>query len=394
MHIPTDLPVPSPEEQAHSQRLIEHIRQEIQQLGPISFARFMELALYQPGLGYYSAGLQKLGAQGDFITAPELSPLFALCLARQCEEVLRRLGGGDILELGAGSGRLAADLLLALAASDTLPERYAILEISADLRERQQALLSQLPSRIHDRIVWLDRIPEKRFQGLVLANEVLDVLPVQRFAKIDNKIIELYIDWQDGLVWREIPADDDLTAGILALEADLDAPLPDGYTSEINRHLEAWLRGVSAPLVKGAALFIDYGYPRREFYHPQRHMGSLLCHYRHRVHDNPLIHAGLQDITASVDFTAVADAARACDLDVAGYSTQAHFLIACGLAEQLTSLGEQEPERAMLLAQQVQRLTMPGEMGERFKVIALARGYPAPLQGFGRYDQRERLERP
>jgi SAM-dependent MidA family methyltransferase len=386
-----DLPEPSPEESVHTERLLAHIRAEIEQQGPMDFARFMELALYLPGLGYYSAGAQKFGAAGDFITAPELSPLFAHCLARQCAGILQALGGGEILELGAGSGRLAADLLSALAELDTLPARYAILEISADLRARQRALIATFPAALRERVVWLDAIPAQGFQGVILANEVLDALPVRRFIKNINKNIELCIDWQDGLVSCERPAGTGLDAAVQALEVDLGAPLPEGYCSEINLNLEPWLRGVGAPLVRGVALFIDYGYPRREYYHPQRSEGSLLCHYRHRAHADPLINIGVQDITASVDFTAVARAARACDLDLAGYATQAHFLIACGLAEHLHRLSSQHPGHALAYAQQAQRLTLPAEMGERFKVLALARDFHKPLLGFGFRDLRDRL---
>jgi SAM-dependent MidA family methyltransferase len=386
------LPPPSPEAATHSELLTDLIRAEITRSGGgISFARFMELALYEPGLGYYSAGLTKFGPEGDFITAPEISPLFARCLARQCQQVLEGLDHGDILELGAGSGRLAAELLLELERLGALPRRYRILELSADLRARQQSHLQAAAPHLLSRVAWLNALPEP-FTGLILANEVLDALPVRRFRKDREGLFELQVGWDgEGFCWKDTPAGMELTAAVETIENDLGAPLPPPYVSEVNLLLDPWIASLAEQLDRGVLLFIDYGYPRREFYHPERTEGTLICHYRHRAHADPFILPGLQDITAFVDFTAVAEAGHAHGLAVAGYTTQGYFLIACGLDKLLTELQSREPERYPEYAHQAKRLTLPGEMGERFKAIALTKGWEAPLLGFGLYDQRARL---
>ncbi|MEK7323620.1 MAG: SAM-dependent methyltransferase [Pseudomonadota bacterium] len=387
-----DLPPPGAEAEAHSARLRELIVAEIAAAGgAISFARFMELALYAPGLGYYSAGARKFGAAGDFITAPELSPLFARCVARQCAQVLHGLGQGDVLEVGAGSGVLAADLLAALAELGSLPEQYFILELSADLRERQQRLLRERVPEWSSRVVWLNRLPAAPFRGVVLANELLDALPVHLFTIAEMGPRELLVGETGGtLQWRLAPLTDArLQTRIDAIHQELsEEQLPAGYTSEINLAAEAWLRSMADVLQAGAILLIDYGFPRREYYHPQRAGGTLMCHYRHRAHGDPLIMLGLQDITAHLDFTALAEAALEVDLTVAGYTTQGAFLLATGITEQLAATAAaQQLQRA----QEVKKLTLPHEMGELFKVMALTRGVDEPLLGFAWRDLRTKL---
>jgi SAM-dependent MidA family methyltransferase len=379
------LPPLTPDEAAHSRRLSHRIWEEIDKCGGwLSFERFMEMALYEPGLGYYSAGATKLGAGGDFVTAPEISSLFSRCLATQCSEILRQVSGGSILELGAGSGVMAADLLNELAAQGALPERYLILEVSADLRERQLAMIRERAAEHEARVDWLDRLPEE-FRGVMLANEVLDALPVQRFRVRGDQLNALGVTWQLGrLDWSETHAAPELEAAVRRIEANSGERLPDGYTSEINTRLAPWIAGIGAALREGVALFIDYGLPQRQYYRSDRREGTLLCHFRHRFHDDPLINVGVQDIGAWVDFTAVAEAASAAGLTVAGFATQAHFLIGNGL-EQLLAPAEVGHELAsrVQLARQAMLLTLPGEMGERFKVIGLSRGFGQPLRGFG-----------
>jgi SAM-dependent MidA family methyltransferase len=377
------LPELTADESDHSRRVVERIRDEIDaNAGWISFERYMELALYEPGLGYYSAGSTKLGRAGDFVTAPEISSLFSRCLANQCVQVLRVLPQADVLELGAGSGVMAVDLLKELAAQGCLPERYFILEVSADLRERQAALVKQRVPEAADRVHWLDRWPEA-FRGVVLANEVLDALPVHRFRVRGGDINTLGVTWQLGrLDWSEVKADAALESAVRHIEAQLGERLPDGYASEVSLRLPAWMAGLGTALQEGVALFIDYGLPQRQYYRVDRREGTLLCHFRHRFHDDPLIHVGVQDIGAWVDFTAVAEAASAAGLGVAGYTTQAHFLIGNGIEKFLAPHADDELSGRLQLARQAMLLTLPGEMGERFKVIGLTRGFDAPLQGF------------
>jgi SAM-dependent MidA family methyltransferase len=384
MQHPSALPELTPAQSAHSARLVDRIHDVIDaQAGWISFERFMEMALYEPGLGYYSAGASKLGAGGDFITAPEVSSLFSRCLATQCAQILQHVRGGAILEFGAGSGVMAADLLNELGAQGAAPERYFILEVSADLRERQQALLRERAPAHAARVEWLERLPEE-FRGVVLANEVLDALPVQRFRIRGDQVTSLGVTWQLGrLDWSETHADAELEGAVRRIEANVGERMPDGYTSEINLRLAPWIASVAAALREGVALFIDYGLPQRQYYRSARREGTLLCHFRHRFHDDPLINVGVQDIGAWVDFTAVAEAASAAGLAVAGFSTQAHFLIGSGLEQLLAPAEGHELASRVQLARQAMLLTLPGEMGERFKVIGLSRGFEQPLRGFG-----------
>jgi len=392
LSVALDLPALSPEEAAHSARLGERMREEIERAGGwISFARYMQLALYEPGLGYYSAGARKFGAEGDFITAPEVAPVFSRCLAAQCAEVLQTLGGGDLLEFGAGSGVMAATLLAELERREALPRRYFILDVSADLRQRQQETLVAAVPRLLERVEWLDRLPD-RLEGVVVANEVLDAQPVERFVWRDGAIHALGVAWERGApTWSESPAPEPLGLAVRCLERETGIVWPGGYTSEINLGLGDWMAAVSATLARGVMLFVDYGLPRREYYTPERSAGTLLCHFRHRFHDDPFARPGLQDITAWVDFTAVAESATDAGLELAGYTTQAHFLIGAGLGEFVANVADLDVVERVNLSRQAMLLTLPGEMGERFKAIALARGYDAPLRGFAVRDLRHTL---
>jgi len=385
-----ELPIPSAEAQAHSEQLAALIREEMDvNGGRIGFDRFMELALYAPGLGYYSAGSRKFGEAGDFITAPELSPLFSRCLARQCAEILTSLSGGDILEFGAGSGVMAADILLELATLESLPGHYYILELSAELRARQQQTIREKTPALAERVVWLDTLPEPGFSGVVLANEVLDAMPVHRFRIHQGEPQELCVVWNgERFELDEDAPDAALFERLKWLQQHYG--LAEGYGSELNLRGEEWVKSLGDFLERGVALLIDYGFPGAEFYHPQRSGGTLMCHYRHRAHDDALILPGLQDITAHVDFTAVAEAALAAGLSVRGFANQANFLIASGLTALLSETGD-DLKQQLSLAAQVKRLTMPGEMGELFKVMALSRGWEGALQGFSLRDERARL---
>jgi SAM-dependent MidA family methyltransferase len=384
------MPAMSPEEEAHSRAVARFLGERIRDAGGwLSFERFMELALYAPGLGYYSAGGVKIGAGGDFVTAPEVSDLFSLCVARPCLQLLAA-GGGEILELGAGTGRMAATILESLASQGVLPERYAILEVSADLAARQRERLAALPAKLFERVVWLERLPQRAIRGVILANEVLDALPCRRFELAGGAFRELGVALLDGgLVERSMAADETLASACRALLDELPEPLPEGYVSEINLRVAPWIAGVGDCLERGALLLFDYGLPRRHYYHPQRTQGTLRCHFKHRVHDDPYANPGVQDITAWVDFTRVAEAAVDCGLEVGGYTTQAAFLLSAGIEQWLAQ--PREPVARARAAGEARRLLLPGEMGEAFKAMALTRGLDAPLAGFGLQDLRARL---
>jgi len=389
---PTPLPEPDADARAHSDRLAALLHDEVAAAdGLLPFDLFMERVLYAPGLGYYSAGARRFGSCGDFVTAPEISALFGQCLATPAAAVLAALDGGSILEIGAGSGTLAADLLLTLEAAGMLPERYLVLELSGTLRAEQQATLARRAAHLADRVVWLDSPPEPGFRGLVLGNEVADALPVSRFRLAGGSVEEACVT-SDGtsFAWAWRPAAAPLAVAVEALLADVDA-LPDGYVSEICTRLGPWFGDIATRLAQGAVLLIDYGYPRREYYHPQRTEGTLLCHYRHRVHPDPLRLVGLQDITAHVDFTALAEAGTAGGLALAGYTTQAHFLIGCGLERHLARSDPDDGAAHLALVREVKTLTLPGEMGERFQAIGFTRDLPVALPGFDVRDLRGRL---
>ncbi len=384
------LPVPDTVAQAHSRTLFELVANEIEaEGGSISFAQFMSRALYSPGLGYYAAGAQKFGEAGDFVTAPEISPLFSHCLAHQAAQVLRELDGGDILEYGAGSGVMALEILRELARIDSLPNHYYIIELSADLRERQQQCLRNNAPQFLERVVWLDTLPDTPINGVVLANEVLDAMPVNLFQVQEGRLQEVNVALgEQGLSFVSAEASDALMSAGLS---ELAAQLPDGYRSEYNASVGPWLQSMAESLGQAAVFLIDYGYPRHEFYHPQRSGGSLMCHYRHRSHSDPLILLGLQDITAHVDFTQVAEEALNAGFEVSGFTTQTYFLLSLGLTEQLAENHSDDIKQQMLVAQQVKKLTLPNEMGELFKVIALQKDLSLSLQGFAMNDQRGRL---
>lgn len=382
---PAELPLPEGDALAHCTRAVQHICRDIDHhQGSIDFAQFMALALYAPGLGYYAAGTRKFGEDGDFVTAPEISPLFSRCLARQCQQVLAQTGG-VILEFGAGSGTMAADILSELEQLDSLPSQYLIMEVSADLRQRQRETIEQKIPQLVDRVQWLEQLPEQ-FHGVVVANEVLDAMPVQRFRVEADGISRAMVRHDaSGFHWSYQPW------AVDAQLAEITRTLPTGYESEINTHITPWLATLTERMTQGAVLLIDYGFPRHEFYHPQRDTGTLMCHYRHRAHVDPLILPGLQDITAHVDFTAVAEAAVAAGFDVSGYTNQAYFLLALGLTELVAEINPADTRTQIILAQQIKKLTLPSEMGELFKVIGLTKDCDLPLRGFSFNDQRNRL---
>ncbi|MFW5452228.1 class I SAM-dependent methyltransferase [Thioalkalivibrio sulfidiphilus] len=387
--------LPEPDEAARqaSEALTARLRDEIEAAGGfLPFRRYMELALYAPGLGYYAAGSHKLGAGGDFTTAPETSPLFARCLARQVAQVLEELGGGQVLEFGAGTGALAVEMLRALAALDRLPEQYLILELSPDLRERQQAAVADLPEALAARVCWLDALPPRGFRGVMLGNEVLDAMPVEVFTWTGESVLQRGVAWEGGrFVWAERPAEPGLGAAVQRLQAETGSAWPPGYTSEYSPGLAPWVASLAEVLAAGLILLIDYGYPRAEYYSPERSRGTLMGYYRHRALDDPFFLPGLADLTAHVDFTAVAEAGVGAGLDVLGYTTQAWFLIGAGLDQVFQESASDDPREQLALAGQVRQLTLPGEMGERFQVIGLGRGIEGPLVGFAGRDLRGRL---
>ncbi len=376
------LPTPSPEAIVHSQQLQQLIRSEINASnGKISFARYMELALYAPGLGYYSAGSQKFGKEGDFITAPHISALFSKCLANQCQQVLSYFKDlGSILEVGAGTGQMAADILLALEQMDQLPNHYFILELSAELKLRQQQKIQALCPHLLSRIKWLDSLPEPGFQGIVLANELLDAMPVSRFQIIDNALFELFV-CENNNNFKCKPF---VTKNEELLDLFHSQSWANLYTSEINLTLKPWISSISDILTSGVILLVDYGFPAKEYYHPDRADGTLMCHYQHHAHSDPFFFPGLQDITAHVDFSAIAKAGTDANLDILGFTQQASFLMSCGLIELLQQNANNAlstKEQAML-NHAITVLTSPAEMGELFKVIALGRNFEELLIGF------------
>ncbi len=377
----------------HSARLRELLAGEINAAGGwLSFERFMDLALYAPGLGYYSGGAEKLGEGGDFTTAPEVSRLFGACVAVQCAEVLRKTAG-SVLEIGAGSGRLAVDILARLEALGQLPEEYLILEVSADLRQRQRELLEKRMPRFR-RVQWLDQPPES-FDGVILANEVLDALPVARFRWRASEVEELGVQIRGSehsreFMWGARPA----SAAMLEFCRELSeasGAWQDGYVSEYCARLGAWTRAVTAPLRRGAVFWFDYGLPRAQYYLPEREGGTLVCHFRHRLSDDVFANLGLQDISAWVDFTRVAEASRDAGFELAGFTTQAHFLAGLKIDEEMRLAAGADENHFARLANQARQLMMPGEMGERFKAMAWLRGLDLPLSGFALLDLRQSL---
>jgi SAM-dependent MidA family methyltransferase len=377
------LPEPAADERAHSDRLLQHLREQIAARGPMPFSQYMERCLYAPGLGYYSAGKTKFGEAGDFVTAPELGDLFARCIAQLMQPVFAVLGDeADFLELGGGSGAFAEAVLLALIAGGVLPRRYLILEPSADLRERQRERLSAaLPADVFARVAWIDRPPEESWRGVLFANEVIDALPTTRFMMRHGEVYEEHIalDGDGRLLRVDRPADALVAGAVRHVERDLGREFDDGYRSEILPQLPYWIQAIAGSLEVGLMLFIDYGYVRREFYLPERQDGTLMAHYRHRAHSDPLYLPGLNDLTASVDFTALAEAGNSAGFGVAAYVPQAQFLIAAGLQQVFEQAYEEAADDVVRydLAQQVKKLTLPDQMGERFQAMLFARGMPA-----------------
>ncbi len=368
--------------------LLEAIRSHIQNEGDMPFVEFMHRALYTPNLGYYSAGTQKFGAGGDFITAPELTPLFGQTLAAQCLQVLSGLETPILFEFGAGSGRLCVDMLTYLERHQALPYAYHILEVSGDLQRRQYALIqSELPHLAHT-VKWLSHWPTESFSGVIIANEVLDAMPVHRFLATKDGVLESYITLNAALELQEQYKPCVNAHLISHVEHALPRELYP-YQSEANLFIDDWLRQCSTMLHQGAMFLIDYGFPQHEYYHSDRSSGTLMCHYRHHAHTNPLLYLGEQDITAHVDFTHVAEAAHAAGFHVAGYTNQAAFLLANGLLNLM-----QSPENTPLSLnsqQAVKQLLQPSEMGELFKVIALTKQVDGSLTGFQLQDKRASL---
>lgn len=393
-HQDSILPEPSADLKLHSARLVAVLSQRIKDNGPLSFAEYMEAALYQPGLGYYSAGLHKFGAEGDFITAPELGDLFARCLASSFTAVATELIAGDdtydFLEIGAGSGVLAVDLLKHL---DPLPKRYLILERSADLREQQRLRIESHCPKMLERVQWLDA-PPTDFRGIAYANELIDALPIERFRISDDVIQQQFVELDNdrlALSWKT--ANNSLTNEVNSLQTTLRQPLAQAYESEINLLLAPWLGGLLENMEQGLLLLSDYGYPRSEYYFPDRNQGTLICHYRHRAHPDPLFWPGLQDLTAFVDFTAVAEAGDGVNgWELAGYTSQADFLLDSGLGELMQGEPLDNFQAQLELANQIKKLTLPAEMGTRFQFMGFSRGLGKQLiPGFGGTDWRHRL---
>ena len=372
---PAGLPEPDSRSAAHSSKVSEYIAHRIRESGgSISFAEFMHDALYAPGLGYYSAGTVKFGAAGDFVTAPEISPVFGRVLARQVAEVLRDLGQGDVLEFGAGSGKLAVDVLEALSNLDALPDRYRILEVSPDLQERQRKRMeAELPDLV-GRIEWLSGLP-RRFSGVVIANEVLDAMPVERFRRTDAAVLQQRVKLDNGrfcAFYEEAPQL--LASKVRSIEDELGRELEAGYESEVSLSVPAWIGDLAGAIEQGFIFLLDYGCARREYYNVDRSAGWMRCHYRHRAHDDPLILPGIQDITAWVDFTAVAEAAVNAGLEISGYLPQSLFIAGGGLDHELATFDTLSLEQQLALSAQIKTLTLPGEMGENVKCMALRRG--------------------
>jgi SAM-dependent MidA family methyltransferase len=388
----TSLPQPDSDAVAHSAALLATIQSLILSNGGwINFAQLMDAALYTPGLGYYSGGAKKFGFSGDFVTASEISPLFAKTIAKQAQQVLSAIqiqnNKADILELGAGTGRFAKDLLLEMARLEQLPTRYMILEVSAYLREVQQATLkAALPDNLMNRVVWLDALPDY-FDGLIFANEVLDALPVHILKIIKGGLAEIGVVSEDaGLAWQEKPASSPVLKDFVA-----ELKLMDGYTSEVCLAATALVASLAGILQSGMLLIIDYGFSRTEYYHPQRNQGTLMCHYRHRAHADPLLYLGLQDITAHVDFTRIAEAGVSNDLALIGFVTQAQFLINAGIIELLQSTPADDSANYLPMVASAQKLLSPAEMGDLFKVIAFEKNLDIPFIGFSSGDKSHTL---
>ena len=382
-----NLPPPDTAAREHSARVVDAIRRDIADAGGwIPFAHYMEQALYAPGLGYYVAGARKFGAAGDFVTAPEMTPLFARALARDVAAILAASPGREIVELGAGSGALAADLLDALARADASPSRYRILEVSPDLRERQRAAIARRAPAQLARVEWIAALPAA-LDGAIVMNEVLDAIAPHLVTRRDGEFLERGVAWEGRLAWEDRPLSD---ARLRTLAAERFPPEGD-YTSEVNPAAEALVETLARRMTGGALVIIDYGFPQHEYYHRERREGTLMAHYRHRMHGDPFLWPGLTDLTAHVDFTAMALAGERGGLTVAGYTSLAAFLLASGILERLSETGEPVSTAYLREAAAVQKLLSPAEMGELFKVLALAKGDGVVWAGFMAGDRTHRL---
>ena len=370
-------------------RPLNHLHEHLNEHGAIPFVDFMQQALYAPNWGYYTRSRSPLGASGDFITAPELTPLFGYTLAQQCEQVLQHLDQPIVFEFGAGSGQLCIDILTRLEQLDALPRAYHILEVSASLKARQQDNIKTKLPHLADRVHWLSSWPEEAFEGVVIANEVLDAMPVHRFLKTDTELFEsmISLDKQGELIENFAPCiNTRLDAHVARVLKHDTRP----YASEANLLIDGWIEACHAMLTRGAVLLLDYGFPEHEYYHPSRSQGTLMCHYQHKTHPNPLLHPGEEDITAHVDFTHVADAALNAGFEVSGYTNQASFLLANGLLSLLEGVAGDELTQ-IKQQQAVKQLLQPHEMGELFKVIALTKQLDFSLTGFQLHDKRASL---
>ncbi len=391
------LPEPDDEAKKRSRLLLQCIKKECDCAGgQIRFSEFMNIALYQPGLGYYSGGLQKFGEQGDFITAPEVSPLFGQCLAGQVAEVFQNIRETSdeksfVIEFGAGSGVLAVDVLLQLEQLNELPEKYLILELSAELQNRQQQTIKHKAPHLYERVQWLQQLPDDVANAVVIANEVLDAMPVECFRINNEKTETLMLAVDDEKLLASYMADDSLDDRVNAIRQRSEIELADGYRSELNPAIAGWLAALENKLKRAVIFVIDYGYNEKEYYHPDRSEGTLMCYYRHRAHGDFSWWPGLQDITAFVNFTDVAYSALDAGLEMAGYTTQAAFLLANGISDLHATQVTDEVQQQIKLSQQIKTLTLPSEMGERFKVIALTKNYEESLKGFSMLDLSNRL---
>jgi len=389
------LPVPDDLVLNHHYKLYERMRQLIAQAeGALPFDQYMQAALYEPGLGYYVSGMRKFGEQGDFITAPEISSVFGDCIAIQCQEVFLQLEAEghtfDLLEIGPGSGKLGIDLMAKLSELNCLPDHYYFLELSPDLQQRQKQLVAEQGVDYESRFVWLNELPQG-FRGVIVGNELLDAMPVKRFH-VNQGVKEWAVGFQSNQFYAfEIDADADLKQRVLNIESNLKMKFAEFYSSEVNMWFQPWLKSIADCLEQGVVLLIDYGYVASEYYHEQRVEGTLICNYRHHAHDNPLLLVGLQDLSAFVDFSAVAEFADESGLKIAGYCPQAQFLIGSGLDEIAQLKLNSDPDNYLRAAQEIKHLTLPSEMGERFKAIALSKKYVNSLRGFKNFDQVNRL---
>jgi SAM-dependent MidA family methyltransferase len=377
------LPTPPKDAIELSLKLVNHIRDSIQAPNKLSFADFMQQVLYTPGIGYYSNALPKIGSQGDFITAPETSSLFSKCIARQSSQVLKNLSAPNIVEFGAGRGVMARDILLELHKLEQPLTNYYIIELSSELKAIQKQTLANLPNNIRDKVVWLDSLPEQPLSAVVLANEVIDAMPIEKLRFNQNHISQAFVnfDRKTGLPeWQYQPIKN---AQLEAKATNIQKYIgdPENYDTEVNLNITPWINSISDFLTDGLVLIIDYGYSRHEYYQPARDMGTFRCYYQHLAHDDPFFYPGLQDLTAHVDFTSVAEAGFEAGFNIDGFTTQSHFLIATGLLEMANEY-EHNSTDSIKITQQIKTLTMPNEMGESFKVIGMTKNIEQPLIGF------------